>query len=386
MICVGLDWGRESHRYSVAAQAGKFLLEGVLLNKTSQFSAWATRIESLGQQVRLTVESGSGYSSAVEKFASARGWEVTRVSATAVKAYREHVMGQNSKTDEVDAQAIASLGLSASSHVRSEARIALRRATRDRERLAKDKTRFVNRLRQAIAEMVPEFTTALLPRLDQPAVLHLLLHHPDPCEWAKLGADGLKSLVNAARVKCSIALAEKLANAASSFENVLQPRERSIRLAEIKMLARRLKNSKDELADTVRYIELLAEDDAQVKLLDTIAGAGLVLATSIMAEIQDINDFASESKLASYAGVGLKKHQTGKSADYWLPQRRCNRRLKHYMMHLALINSQFETRSAAYVSRKLDAGKKPLQARRALARHLVRVIYSMLKKSKPYRP
>jgi transposase len=369
----------------VASQAGQYLLEGILLNKTSQFSAWASRIESLGDQVRLTVEGGSGYSNVIEKFAWARGWEVTRVSATAVKAYREHIMGQNSKTDEVDARAIASLGLSAAlSHTRSEARTALRRATRDRDRLAKDKTRLVNRLRQAIAEMVPEFTTAVLPRLDQAAVLHLLLHHPDPCEWARLGAVGLKSLLNAAKVKCSVVLAEKLAIAARGFENVLQPREKSIRLAEIKMLARRLQNSKDELAETLRYLELLAEDDEQVKLLETITGAGLVLSTSIMAEIQDINDFARESKLASYAGVGLKKHQTGKSADYWLPQTRANRRLKHYLLHLAMLNSRLDPRSAAYVSRKLATGKKPLQARRALARHLIRVLYSMLKKSKPY--
>ena len=108
-------------------------------------------------------------------------------------------------------------------------------------------------------------------------------------------------------------------------------------------------------------------------------------AASIVAEIQDIKDFATEAKLASYAGVGLKKHQTGKSANYWLPQLRSNRRLKRFFMHLALQNSTMDARSGAYVQKKLSDGKKPLQARRALARQLVRVVYSMLRNSQPYR-
>lgn len=80
-----------------------------------------------------------------------RGWEVARVTAAAVKAYREHVMGVNNKTDAIDARAIALLGSATQKNLtRSRSRAALRMATRDHDKLSKDKTRTANRLRRPL--------------------------------------------------------------------------------------------------------------------------------------------------------------------------------------------------------------------------------------------
>lgn len=75
---------------------------------------------------------------------------------------------------------------------------------------------------------------------------------------------------------------------------------------------------------------------------------------------------------------------TGKT-EYWAPQVRSNRRLKRYFMHLAMQHAALDVRSSAYYQKKLAEGKRPLQARRALARQLVRVVYKMLKTSQPFK-
>ena len=385
MICVGLDWGRDSHTFAIAAKNGDLLNEGVVENKTWRFESWAKEVEVHGEKVRLVLESGNGLATPVEAFASSRGWEIRRVTPSAVKAYREHVMGVNNKTDTIDARAIALLGTSTKKNAtRSRERAALRTATRDRDKICKERTRCSNRLRQAIAEMMPEFTTDVIPALDRASILHLLMHHPDPLDWVRLGVPGIQQLLAAAQIRSRRNYIEKLVNLACQYRELHQPGEKQVRLVEIRMLARRLKNCMDEHAEATAYLELLVAGDEDVALLTSIVGLGMVASASIVSEIQDIGDFPTESKLASYVGVALKKHQSGKT-EYWGPQTRSNRRLKRYFMHLAMQHAAMDARSGAYYQKKLSEGKKPLQARRALARQLVRVVYKMLKTSQPYK-
>lgn len=314
MICVGLDWGRDSHTYAIAAPGGELLREGVVENKTWRFENWAKEVELYGADVRLVLESGNGLATPVEAFASTRGWEVARVTAAAVKTYREHIMGDNNKSDTIDARAIAFLGASSKTPAtRSKDRLALRAATRDRDKLSKEKTRISNRLRQAIAEIMPEFTTEVFPTLDRSSILHLLIHHPDPLDWVRLDVAGIQMLLTAAKIRSRQSYIVKLVQLASQFRDVLQPGDKSVCLTRIRMLARRLKNCMDEHTEVVEFIEVLASEDADVQLLTSIAGAGLVTSAAIVAEVQDIKDFANESKLASFVGVALKKHQSGKS-------------------------------------------------------------------------
>ncbi len=87
----------------------------------------------------------------------------------------------------------------------------------------------------------------------------------------------------------------------------------------------------------------------------------IVTAASIMAEIQDIGNFSAEAQLASYSGLALKRFQTGKTANFRTPQGRCNRRLKRYMLHLAMQSAMFDPRSKAFYQKKLGEGKKPLR-------------------------
>lgn len=386
MLVVGLDWGRLAHEFEVVDEcnARVSLYSGTVENSTLAFDEWGNKIESVlpGHGIRLAVESGNGLSYPVEVFAKSRGWEVVALPVNSVKAYREHVMRKNNKTDRIDALAIARLASEVvSEKPRSQPRKGLRRATRDRDKLAKEKTRLVNRLRQHLAEFWPEFTTDLVPDLATPALLHLLVHHPDPKIWAELGVAGLSELMKGAKIRTRSEYLAKLADAAKSYREIVTGRDGDVLRAEIRMVALRLEHCREDLKTAEAFVEQLCEGDSDVAVLDDLTGAGEVLAPAIMAEIQDIDNFPSGNHLASFAGLGRKRHQTGKSADYQVEQRRYNRRLKNYMLQFAMCNAQLSSTSQQYLAKKLQT-KKPIQARRALARQLVNVIYRTLKRRK----
>lgn len=48
---------------------------------------------------------------------------------------------------------------------------------------------------------MPEFTTDVIPSIDKASILHLLMHHPDPLNWARLGVTGIEQLLKAAKIR-----------------------------------------------------------------------------------------------------------------------------------------------------------------------------------------
>jgi transposase len=301
-------------------------------------------------------------------------------------------MGQLNKTDKTDAEAIALLGSERRSArrfaARSQPRGALRRLARDRARMGREGTAIKNRLRAAIAELCPDLTKATIPDLATQPILWILANHPDPRQWAELGAENLSRLIAAGKVPARVRrpdFVRKLVAVAARYSPTLPEREAQYHCAEIRMLARRLTRLRDDIKETQTLLEAVAGQDPQVQLVESLTGARVALASLFMGEIQDIANFSTEAKLASYAGQALVACQTGKSCDYKRPQVKANRRLKWALLQIALNNSRFNPESKAYFDKKIAEGKTPLQALRCLSRILVRVIYTMLTTNQPYR-
>jgi transposase len=229
-------------------------------------------------------------------------------------------------------------------------------------------------------------TKKVIPDLETQPILWILANHPDPKQWAELGTEKLLTLMAAAKLPKRSRRAEVvqgLVEVARSFTQNLPQAETNCLLSEVRMLARRLEHLVADVKEAESLLECFSAEDKQMQLVDSLKGAGPVTSAQILGEIQDIANFASESKLASYAGQALATCQTGKSYNYKRPQVKANRRLKCAFMQLAFNNCKWDPRSKAYVEKKEADGKTPVQARRCLARHLVRVVYSMLRKSEP---
>ena len=100
-------------------------------------------------------------------------------------------------------------------------------------------------------------------------------------------------------------------------------------------------------------------------------------------EIGTFDRFTSKASLALYLGMCPLDKQSGQFHGTKSP-RQVNRRAKVAMMTAVARHIERVPESRAYYEKKRAEGKKHNQAVRALGRHLVRVMWSMLSQERDY--
>ena len=124
-------------------------------------------------------------------------------------------------------------------------------------------------------------------------------------------------------------------------------------------------------------------------VLTSIPGIGPVYSAGIMAEIGDINRFESQAKLAKYAGLAWKQHQSGgfkSETTRLIPSG--NRFLKYYLCEATLSLVRCDKEYNDFYHRKYIEVNR-YQHKRALvltARKFVRLVFRLLKDNRLYRP
>ena len=228
----------------------------------------------------------------------------------------------------------------------------------------------------------PEVTDKVIPDLAAAYILTILERHPDPHEIARVGVAGLRQVLRSQGQASGVtdtALA-RLVNAAQA--NTVAPAEKRVILAETRYLLRRLRHIVEDISAVEAVIADAVAGDGDAMEIDELEGISTVAAATFVAEVQDISNFETESKLASYAGLALSRRQTGKTMDRHRPQMRANRHLKVCLLNMASGRLFRHAASREYYERKKAEGKNHKQAMRALARHLIRTLYALLRRRK----
>lgn len=156
------------------------------------------------------------------------------------------------------------------------------------------------------------------------------------------------------------------------------------------------------LTEIVRHLEqqqaqthaqlrlLLAEAPtlaAQVALLITIPGVGETTALALLAELGEIDRFASTRQAAAYAGVTPSSAQSGTSVAT-TPQfaQHGNRRLRKALFYPALVAIRHNPQLKAFYHRLCQAGKAKMAAVGAVMHKLVKIAVAILRTQIPYNP
>jgi transposase len=144
--------------------------------------------------------------------------------------------------------------------------------------------------------------------------------------------------------------------------------------------------AEDHLADLRRIDTKLSEARKKITVavrtsgttLTEIFGVGPVIAATVIGDVTDICRFPDADKFASYNGTAPIEVSSGSRKIYRLSMRG-NRRLNH-VIHMAAVTQIAHKNSDghAYYQRKLDEGKTPSEARRALKRKISNAIYARL--------
>ena len=155
-------------------------------------------------------------------------------------------------------------------------------------------------------------------------------------------------------------------------------------LKTMKRKVRRLLDIHVEVADLENDMEILL--DVGGYTIQTASGCGLVLASTIIGEIGDINRFTSPGALSKYAGCSPRERSSGKKTRH-VKSRSGNRRLNcaFHRMALAQISRMGNDRARTYFKRKISEGKSKSQALVCLRRQMVNIIWMMLKHKTVYR-
>jgi len=146
----------------------------------------------------------------------------------------------------------------------------------------------------------------------------------------------------------------------------------------LEMWLEMLKKAQETEAELEKMVAAQAAKDEDCRLLMTIPGVGPLTALVVRAEIGDILRFGSAEQLVNYCGLCPSVKQSADKIYYGKLNRFCNRFLKYVLVLRAqgMARSKVDNPMRQTYWRVVIKGKNC--AKIAVARQLVRVIYSML--------
>lgn len=336
------------------------------------------------QNAKVGLEHTGHYSINIKRFLESQGFVVTSFNPLETNAFRKASTLRKTKTDKCDAKSIATMLFSDDSvpTLNPSYQIQeLKSLTRHRFRLIGYRGKLKVSFARIIDIVFPEFPT-FVSSVHQKSSHELLLELPTPkaitgCHLTRLinlvrkGSRGKYGREKAIALRELAASSIGLSDDAYAFE--LQQTIRMIQSvqAEIDVLDRKIKSIVEEL-DTP---------------LLSIPGISYTLAAIILAEIGDINNFSTPSKLQAFAGLDPSTYQSGKyTASYSTMVKRGSTYLRWAMFQSARLVAMRDKTFKDYLAKKRSEGKHFNVAISHVSKKLLRTIFYMLKHNVTFVP
>jgi transposase len=250
----------------------------------------------------------------------------------------------------------------------------LKRLTRRRRQLVNEKVRIVNRLHADLQAVSPGLL-GISRQVDNLWFLRFLTCRDELSALARLKRQSVLRIRGigqkyAAIIQAWQANAHFADDVAWVGEMIIEDARRVLALlGSIKVL--------DE------KITEIAEHSGLAKRIASIPGYGDTCSAELAGEIGTLERFNAESGLAIYLGMAPLAKRSGQTQGT-KPPRHVNTRAKAAMMTAVARHIACVPQSKAYYDRKRAEGKKHNQAIRATGRHLVRVMWAMMKQDRDY--
>ena len=354
-------------------------------------------LESLVRWVRnqgeviVALEGSNGHSRPLEK--ALREAEVVFYSfrPSDVSKFRNAVLGQN-KNNEKDAESVAryALALQAQGKLEQFRRVwfadePLRLLTRSFERKSKELTAELNRMWKLLRLASPDLYLALggfNPEveisdnvLQNQGILSLLELKPDLFEWKSLSTEDFGAAMGGGHYRGR----EKLIEALQKLSPVFPPVPQAVSLM-IRNSTQTIRQIKGQMSEIQKMITQITAKNPAVKALEEYKGISVITAATMVAETIDIRRFVNDDRLASYAGLGRREFSTG-DRSMMIPSQQFDHRLKDIFMTAArnFVRYNPDSHLAGYFRNLVKKGMKPNEARKRVARALVRMIFRKLR-------
>jgi len=387
-LCVGVDVGCRSHRVGIALPDGSILEEFDISHSDAGFQEFFHRVEEHRERMALPVavamEGYNGYARPLDRLVKDKGYRLYNVNNLKLARFKEVFPGA-AKTDPIDTRKILELfqlkdQLPLAKDVIQEVVSApavnekLKRLSRRRRHLVTEKMRVLNRMQADLQAVCPELLAATNDA-DNLWFLRLLTFRDDLQQLARLRRSTILQIPGVGQ-KYARLIRDWQAKAQFSGEveyvgpMIIQDAKRILELRV------HIHTLDEAMAD-------LAEQSKIARRLATIPGFGKTSIAELAGEIGTMERFTSEASLALYLGMCPLTRQSGQMCTARIP-RQVNTRCKAAMMTTVARHIGCVPQSRAYYDRKRAEGKAHNQAIRSLGRHLVRVIWAMLRDGRDY--
>ena len=387
-IRVGVDVGCKTHQVAIAGPEGPILDEFAIPHAQEGFTEFFTCVEQrrceLDLPVAVAMEGLNGYGRPLDRMVQERGYQLYNVNNLKLARFREIFPGA-AKTDRLDTRKILEL-LQLKDHLplakdvlQEVPRVPLvneklKRLSRRRRQLVNEKVRVVNRMQSDLLALCPELL-AITGDATNLWFLRFLSSQDHLRELRSMPRNEVLAIRGIGK-KYAAVITEWQRQAKFSPEaDYVSP----MIIAD----ARRILELLGEIATLDAAMEALTQEPEIGQRLATIPGFGKTSVAELAGEIGTVDRFASEASLALYVGMCPLDRQSGQFHGTKSP-RQVNGRAKAAMMTAVARHMESVPQSRASYEKKRAEGKKHNQAVRALGRHLVRVMWSMLRQNRDY--
>ncbi|WP_350345153.1 IS110 family transposase [Proteinivorax tanatarense] len=383
-----VDVGYYNHHVAIGL-AGDILKDFEIPHSQKGFRYFFNQITSFVQAYEVSdivvgMEGTNGHARPLDQMVKDKGYMLLNVNNLKFARFKE-IFATPEKNDRMDARQIVTLMMMAPMmeqgkevlqevHNTSEIETKLKRISRRRHQIVKEKVIIQNRMQADLQSVCPGFLK-MFASVDAFYVLRFLSCRPDLRKLKRLRLPTILKIqgVGKGHAKKLQRWQEK-ASFGSEVEWV------GPMIAED---ASRLLALKERLIELEKQIKSLVRQSRLGSLIRSIPGFGPICSGIIAAEIGTISRFDSEAGLAIYLGMAPLDNSSGLYEGTKSPKQ-VNKHAKKAMMQALQHHVRRVDESKVYFQKKCDEGKKYNQALRSLGRHLTRVIWSMIKNNRKY--
>ena len=388
MFYLGIDIAKVNHVASLIAEDGSILVKAIkFTNSNEGLQKLINSISDYNQsQIYCAMEATGTYWLSLFSALTDKGFNVSVFNPYQIKSFRGAYTNRKQKNDVIDSILIAnflSFNGTEQTSLPNDDLLALKNLTRYRRNLVDNISKAKTQVTGILDKVFPEYSD-LFSDIFGESSKQILLNCPTPNEIINFNTRKLANLLKkASRGRHGTNTVRKVKDLAkNSFGIKFTGDACSFEIKQIVNQIIFLENQVHELEVKIKDIYSKLDNHLQ-----SIPGIGEVTAPIILAEIGDINNFSSPSKLTAFAGIDPSENQSGnKKSSNEKTSKRGSPYLRHALYTAAMVASNNDPVMHDYYIKKRAEGKHHYVALTGIERKLLGIIFHVLKENRDYRP
>ena len=381
MFYLGIDIAKVNHVASLISEDGSILVKAIKF--TNSIEGLQKLLDSISNfdksQIYCAMEATGTYWLSLFSALTDKGFNVSVFNPYQIKSFRGAYNNRKQKNDVIDSILIAnflSFNGTEQTSLPNDDLLALKNLTRYRSNLVDNICKAKTQVTGILDKVFPEYSDLFSDTFSE-ASKQILLNCPTPNEVVNFNTRKLANLL------------KKASRGHHSTDKVREVKSLAKNSFGIKFTGDACSFEIKQLVNQIIFLENQAHElevkikDIYSKLdnhLQSIPGIGKVTAPTILAEIGDINNFSSPSKLTAFAGLDPSENQSGnKKSSNEKTSKRGSPYLRHALYTAAMVAANNDPIMHDYYIKKRAEGKHHYVALTGVERKLLGIIFHVLK-------